>query len=70
MKEFYEPMLYLSTPEHPNTMCVIARLKEPIDGDILQSVVQELSVRFPYFYVKAVVRDNDVYPEPNPLPMT
>lgn len=70
MKEFYEPMLYLSTPEHPNTMCVIARLKEPIDGDILQSVVQELSVRFPYFYVKAVVRDTDVYPEPNPLPMT
>ncbi len=70
MKEFYEPMLYLSTPEHPNTMCVIARLKEPIDGDILQSVVQELSVRFPYFYVKAVVRDNDVYPEHNPLPMT
>ena len=70
MKEFYEPMLYLSTPEHPNTMCVITRLKEPIDGDILQSVVQELSVRFPYFYVKAVVRDNDVYPEPNPLPMT
>lgn len=70
MKEFYEPMLYLSTPEHPNTMCVIARLKEPIDGDILQSVVQELSVRFPYFYVKAVAKDNDVYPEPNPLPMT
>ena len=70
MKEFYEPMLYLSTPEHPNTMCVITRLKEPIDGDILQSVVQELSVRFPYFYVKAVVRDNDVYPEHNPLPMT
>ena len=70
MKEFYEPMLYISTPEHPNTMCVITRLKEPIDGDILQSVIQELSVRFPYFYVKAVVRDNDVYPEPNPLPMT
>lgn len=70
MKEFYEPMLYLSTSEHPNTMCVIARLKEPIDGDILQSVVQELSVRFPYFYVKAVAKDNDVYPEPNPLPMT
>ncbi len=70
MKEFYEPMLYLSTPEHPNTMCVIARLKEPIDGDILQSVVQELSVRFPYFYVKAVAKDNDVYPEPNSLPMT
>ena len=70
MKEFYEPMLYLSTPEHPNTMSVVAELKEPIDGNILNSVVEALRVRFPYFYVKAVVRDNDVYPVPNPLPMT
>ena len=70
MKEFYEPMLYLSTPDHPNTMGVIAELKEPIDGEILNSVVQELSVRFPYFYVKTVARDNDVFPQPNPLPMT
>ena len=70
MKEFYEPMLYLSTPEHPNTMSVVAELKEPIDGNILNSVVEALRVRFPYFYVKAVARDNDVYPVPNPLPMT
>ena len=70
MKEFFEPMLYLSTPEHPNTMSVIAELKEPIDGAILSDVVEELRVRFPYFYVKAVARDNDVYPEPDPLPMT
>ena len=69
MKEFYEPMLYMSTPEHPNTMCVIAELKEPIDGGILQGVVNELSVRFPYFYIKAVPRDNDIYPEMNPLPI-
>ena len=70
MKEFFEPMLYLSTPEHPNTMSVIAELKEPIDGAILSDVVEELRVRFPYFYVKAVARDNDVYPDPNTLPMT
>lgn len=70
MKEFYEPMLYMSTPDHPNTMSVVAELKEPIDGEILTDVVRDLSVRFPYFYVKAVARDNDVFPEPNPLPMT
>ena len=70
MKEFYEPMLYMSTPEHPNTMCVVAQLKEPIDGDILQDAVRELSVRYPYFYVRAAARDNDLYPAPNPLPMT
>lgn len=70
MKEFYEPMIYLSTPEHPNTMSVVVQLREPVDGDILYSVVQELSVRYPYFYVKAVVKDNDVWPELDPLPMT
>ena len=70
MKEFHEPMLYLSTPEHPNTMCILAILQEPIDGDVLQSVVEELRSRFPYFYVKATIRDNDIYTEMNPLPIT
>lgn len=31
MKEFYEPMLYLSTPEHPNTMGVLVTLEERND---------------------------------------
>ena len=70
MKEFYEPMLYMSTPDHPNTMGVLAVLKEPVDGGILCDIVEELRVRFPYFYVKAVSRDNDLFPVPNPLPMT
>ena len=60
MKEFYEPMLYISTPDHPNTMGVVAELKEQIDGEILYGVVQELFARFPYFYVKAVLEDNDI----------
>lgn len=70
MKEFYEPMLYLSTPEHPNTMGVLVKLKEPVDGCILQEVVDELCVRFPYFYVRIAAKDNDLFPVPNPLPMT
>ena len=70
MKEFYEPILYLSTPEHPNTMGAICVLKQPVDGDILRDAVESLRERFPYFYVKAVSRDNDVFPEANPLPMT
>lgn len=52
MSEFYDPMLYMSTPEHPNTMSVVVELKEAINGTILQEVVEELRVRFPYFYVK------------------
>ncbi len=70
MKEFYEPMLYMSTPEHPNTMAIQITLKEPVDGEILQSVVEELRVRFPYFYIKVTAKDNDLFPIPNSLPMT
>ena len=69
MKEFYEPMLYMSTPEHPNTMGLMAILTEPVDGELLRQVVEELRVRFPYFYIKTVSRDNDLYTEDNPLPM-
>ena len=70
MAEFYDPMLYLSTPAYPNTMGALVVLKEPVDGDILRDVAENLRTRFPYFYVKALARDNDLLPEPNPLPMT
>ena len=70
MKEFYEPMLYLSTPDHPNTMGALVVLKEPVDGDILRDVVEELRVRFPYYYIKVAAKGNDLFPAPNPLPMT
>ena len=70
MTEFYEPMLYICTPEHPNTMIVAVVLKEAVDHDILCDVVESLRTRFPYFYVKAAPRDNDLHPEANPLPMT
>lgn len=68
--EFYEPMLYMSTPEHPNTMGVALTLTEPVDGDILRSAVGDLRSRFPYFYVRAASCGNDLVPVSNPLPMT
>ena len=70
MTEFYEPMLYMSTPEHPNTMGVCIVLKESVDGDILRNAVEDLRARFPYFYVKAVPFGNDLTVEDNSLPMT
>lgn len=70
MKEFYEPMLYMSTPDHPNTMGMLIVLKEAVDGEILKSIVEELRVRFPYFYVRVTAKGNDLFPVPNPLPMT
>lgn len=70
MKEFYEPMLYMSTPDHPNTMGVSVHLKEPVDHGILEGVVEDLRARFPYFYIKAIARDRDLFTEENPLAMT
>ena len=70
MTEFYEPMLYMSTPEHPNTMGMCIVLKESVDGDILRNAVEDLRARFPYFYVKAVPFGNDLKAEVNSFPMT
>ena len=70
MAEYYEPMIFMSTPEHPETMGAYVVLKEPVDGDILRDVVEELRVRFPYFYVRAEKVGNDLLPKANPLPMT
>ena len=70
MKEFYEPMLYMSTPDHPNTMGMLVVLKESVDGELLRTVVEELRTRFPYFYVKVVPEGNDLKTVPNPRPMT
>jgi hypothetical protein len=42
----------MSTPDHPNTMGVVVVLKEPVDGELLSSVVGELRERFPYYYVE------------------
>ena len=70
MAEFYDPMLYLSTPEHPNTMGMSVTLRDEVDHDILSGVVEDLRRRFPYFYVCAVVEGNDLVLKANPLPMT
>ena len=70
MSKFYEPNLFLSTPEHPNTMGVMLKLTEPVDGVLLRDVVEQLRDRFPYFYVKAVPEGNDLIPVDNPFPMT
>ena len=70
MPEFYEPVLNLSDSEHHSTMGAFLSLKDPVDGEILRSAVEELRTRFPYFYVKAARRGDDLVTVPNDLPMT
>lgn len=52
MSKFYEPMLYAASKAHPTVMGVLVVLKEEVDGSILREAVEELRVRFPYFYVR------------------
>ena len=70
MPEYYDPILYISSKEYPNTMGVEAVLKEEVDGRILSEAVQDLRERFPYFYVRARKTENDIIVVPNPLPLT
>ena len=70
MREFYEPVLNLSDPEHHSNMGAFLTLKDPVDGEILRSAVEALRVRFPYFYVRATFRGKDEATVPNDLPMT
>ena len=68
--EYYKPRLDLASPGLVNILCTIVSLHDPVDGDILRTVVEELRVRFPYFYIKPVYRGSDLVTVPNPLPMT
>ena len=70
MLKYYEPRLNLSSPEQQNIMGIIVSLHDPVDGEILRSVIEELRVRFPYFYVKASYNGSDMITVPNDLPMT
>ena len=68
--EYYDPNLFICTPEIPNIMELTVTLYEPVDGELLQEAVDSLRERFPYFYVRAKVEGNDLIPVPNPLPLT
>ena len=57
-------------PEYQSIMGVILSLRDPVDGKILRCVVEEMRERFPYFYVKAANRGDDLVTVPNDLPMT
>ena len=70
MLQYYEPRLNLAAPEELNIMGIVVSLQEPVDGELLRGVVEELRVRFPYFYIRAAYRGDDPVTVPNELPMT
>ena len=56
-------------PESQNVICMIIHLKSQVNGNTLRSVVEDLRIRFPYFYIKAVRKNGRIITEPNALPM-
>ena len=70
MLQYYEPRLNLAAPDELNIMGIVVSLQEPVDGELLRGVVEELRVRFPYFYIRAAYRGDDPVTVPNELPMT
>ena len=68
-KNFYDPIIYKSTSYIPFVAGPSVVLTEPIDGKLLSEAIEELRSRFPYFYVRVKVEDNDLVFEPNPLPV-
>lgn len=70
MSEYYDPMLFLSSPGNANTMGCTVTLHDTIDGGLLADAAESLRERFPYFYVRVEKSGNDLLPVPNPLPLT
>ena len=69
MAEYYDPMLFINSPENPLTMGVMAVLKEDVNGSFLDEAVEDLRERFPYFYIRAAIEGNNIVAVPNPLPV-
>ena len=70
MSEFYDPLLYISSEKYPNMMGAEVTLKEDVDGAMLSEAVEALRERYPYFYVRSRMTENDIVLVPNPLPVT
>lgn len=70
MKHYYDPMLFACTPDHPCTTEITIVLHEEIDEDLLREAVESLRERFPYFYVRPAIEENDLVVVPNSLPIT
>ena len=68
-KEYYDPIVQKSTSYNPYIAGPYVALKEPIDVALLSEVIEELRTRFPYFYGKVNVEDDDLVIVPNPLPI-
>lgn len=68
-REYYDPNVPKSTSYNPYIAGPCVTLTEPIDIELFSSVIEDLRARFPYFYGKVKIEDEDLVCVPNSLPM-
>ena len=60
--------VYEATAENPRTFRLTIKLKDMVDPDVMANAVQKTMQRYPYFRVRLVISDNEVYFEENTTP--
>lgn len=68
-REYYDPIVQKSTSYNPYIAGPCVTLTEPVDINLLSAVIEDLRARFPYFYGKVTIEEEDLVFEPNPLPI-
>lgn len=68
-REYYDPIVQQSASDNPYIAGPCVTLTEPIDIELFSTVIEELRARYPYFYGKVKIEDEDLVFEPNPLPI-
>ena len=61
--------IYETTVENPHTFRVTIKMKDMIDGDILEQCVRKTMKRYPYFAVKLDISGTEITFADNDLPM-
>ena len=61
--------VYETTARNPHTFRVTIKMKDMVDGDILEYAVRKTAKRYPYFCVKVEIDENEVFFADNPAPL-
>ena len=68
-RKYYDPIVMKSTSYNPYIAGPCVTLTEPVDIELLSAVIEDLRSRYPFFYGKVKIEDEDLVFEPNPLPI-
>lgn len=61
--------VYETTLQNPHTFRVTIKMKDMVDGDILEYAVRKTTKRYPYFCVKIEKMESEIFFADNPAPL-